>query len=430
MPSAESIQIILPVACILLLILSLKNPVYGVMSYFIVLNAKLGDMYPALGEIRFELVVAIIVLLRIFISLRGLGNILPRSSSINGPFWIFLVVGAISMAFSVDPVISWDFGGYFLLKHALLYLMIVSTVLTTADLNRFLWTFILVTAWIAYEPVANYIAGISSEHGYGAVAYGRYGAAAGHVALANTLNQAIPFIVYFSLAGKKQLPKIISAAVLVLLVFGVYASKSRGGFLGLIIVFLGMVYFARNRMRAVVIAGFLFVIFFSVAASDYLSHMSTIKEGVSASRSSSDRYLGFVNGVSMMIKRPIIGVGVGCYAEARGRYFQYRFYAHNLYGEILGELGIASIAWFYWIYAVFRRSKEMKNSLDMDKENDAFYINLIKAIQLALVLRLFLGNFSHGYFIWMWFMIAALTVCIQNILMREKHDLSAAALEG
>ncbi len=425
LPSAESIQFILPAASILLLILSLKNPVYGVMSYFIVLNAKLGDMYPALGAIRFELVVAIIVLLRIFVSLRGLGNILPRTSPINGAFWIFMVVGIISMAFSVDPSTSWDFGGYFLLKHAILYLMIVSTVLTTADLSKFLWVFILVTAWIAYEPVANYMSGIVSEHGYGSVAYGRYGAAAGHVALANTLNQAIPFIVFFALAGKKRLPKIISFAVLVLLVFGVYASKSRGGFLGLIIVFMGMVYFAKNRLRAVAIAGFFFVIFFSIAASDYISHMSTIKEGVHASRSSSDRYLGLVNGISMMIKRPIIGVGVGCFAEARGRYFHYRFYAHNMYGEVLGELGIASIAWFYWIYAVFRKTKEIKKNLDAYKENNAFYFNIIKAIQLVLVLRLFLGNFSHGYFIWLWFMLAALTVCIQNILMRETQAFGA-----
>ncbi len=423
LPPAESIQIILPTASILLLIMSLKNPVYGVMSYFIVLNAKLGDMYPALGAMRFELVVAIIVLLRIFISFKGLGNIFPRISPINGAFWSFMTVGMLSIAFSVDPATSWDFGGYFILKYALFYLMIVSTVLTTADLSKFLWAFILVTAWIAYEPVANYLSGIASEHGYGSVAYGRYGAAAGHVALANSLNQAIPFIIFFALAGRKRFPKLLSLAVLALIVFGVYASKSRGGFLGLMIVFLGMVYFARNRARALIIAGFVFVVFFSVAATDYLSHMSTIKEGVHASRSSSDRYLGFVNGISMMIKRPIIGVGVGCYAEARGRFFNYRFYAHNMYGEVLGELGIASLAWFYWIWAVFRKTKEIKTSLYEYKENGTFYLNIINAIQLMLVLRLFIGNFSHGYFIWFWFMVAALTVCIQNIIVREREEL-------
>ena len=83
LPSAESIQIILPIACILLLVMSLKNPVYGVIAYFIVLNAKLGDMYPILGAIRFELLVAVYVLLRILISGKGLGNFLPRINPIN-----------------------------------------------------------------------------------------------------------------------------------------------------------------------------------------------------------------------------------------------------------------------------------------------------------------------------------------------------------
>ena len=62
LPSAESIQIIVPVASIALLVMSLKNPVYGVIAYFVVLNAKLGDMYPVLGAVRFELIVALFVM--------------------------------------------------------------------------------------------------------------------------------------------------------------------------------------------------------------------------------------------------------------------------------------------------------------------------------------------------------------------------------
>lgn len=420
LPPAESIQIILPVATVFFLILSLKNPVYGVISYFIVLNAKIGDMYPALGAIRFELIVAVFVLVRIFISLKGLGNILPRNNPLNGPFWLWVLVGMISVFFSIDSTVSWEYGGYFLLKNALFYLMVVATISTVSDLSKMLWAFIMVTAWIAYEPVANYLSGVSSEHGYGAVAFGRYGAAAGHVALANYLNQAIPFIMFFALAIKKRSTKILSMAILLLLVFGVYASKSRGGFLGLLIIILGTVYFAKNRMRAIFIAGIFFMIFVSVAASDYLTHMSTIKEGIHASRSSADRYLGFVNGVSMLIKRPILGVGIGCYAEARGIFFQYHFYAHNIYGEVLGELGIASIVWFLWIYAVFRRTKILKKNLNALHPGDVYFINIINAIQLIMVTRLFLGNFSHGYFMWPWFMMAALTVSVQNILTKTR----------
>lgn len=421
LPSAESIQIILPIACILLLVMSLKNPVYGVIAYFFVFNAKLGEIYPLLGAIRFELLVAAYVLLRILVSGKGLGNFLPRINPINKAFWVLFAVGMISVVFSVNPAVSWNEGGYFLLKITVFYVMIVSTVRSFADLAKILWAFLLVTAWIAYEPVANYLSGVVSEEMYGAVAYGRFGAASGHVALANTLNQGIPVLLYFAMTNTKRLVRLASIMILALLLFGVYASKSRGGFLGLMVTAMGVVYFSRDRLKAGLIAGVFVTFFLTVAATDYLSHMSTIQEGVHASRTSSDRYLGLVNGISMMIKRPVLGVGIGCYAEARRQFFHYYFYSHNLYGELFGELGLASIAWFYLIYLVFRRTRAIKRALERAGPRDAFYFNIITAIQLGLFVRLFVGNFTHGSLIWFWFLMAALTVAVQNILLQEKH---------
>ncbi len=421
LPPAESIQIILPIVCVLLLVMSLKNPVYGVISYFFVLNAKLGEMYPLLGAIRFELLVAAYVLFRILVSGKGLGNFLPGFNPINKAFWVLFAVGMFSVAFSVNPVVSWNEGGYFLLKITVFYIMIVSTVRSTADLARILWAFILVTAWIAYEPVVNYLSGDVSEQMYGAVAYGRFGAASGHVALANTLNQVIPVLLYFAMTNTKRFVRVTSLMILALLVFGVYASKSRGGFLGLMVTAMGVVYFSRDRLKAGLIAGVFIVFFLTLAASDYLSHMSTIQEGVHASRTTSDRYLGLLNGISMMIKRPVLGVGIGCYAEARRQFFHYYFYAHNLYGELFGELGLASIAWFYLIYLVFRRTGAIKRNLIRGSPRDAFYFNIITAIQLGLFVRLFVGNFTHGSFIWFWFLMAALTVAVQNILLQERR---------
>ena len=176
LPSAESIQIIVPVASIALLVMSLKNPVYGVIAYFVVLNAKLGDMYPVLGAVRFELIVALFVMVRILFSTRGHGNFLPRVNPINTALWLLFAVGMISVAFSLFPGVSWNEGGYFLLKMTIFYIMIVTTVHTSADLSRILWAFILITAWIAYEPVVNYISGNVDEQLYGAVAVGRFGA--------------------------------------------------------------------------------------------------------------------------------------------------------------------------------------------------------------------------------------------------------------
>jgi len=155
LPSAESIQVILPVASILFLVLALKNPVYGVVSYFIILNAKLGDMYPVLGAIRFELLAAVLVFVAILVSGKGLNNILPQNSPINMAFWILIAVSMLSMALSIDPAESWNIGGYSVLKLALFYIMIVMTIHSVSELKTLLWAFVIVAAWLAYEPVTN-----------------------------------------------------------------------------------------------------------------------------------------------------------------------------------------------------------------------------------------------------------------------------------
>lgn len=419
LPAAETIQIILPASCFILLVLALLNPVYGVIAYFIILNAKLGDMYPVLGQIRFELLVAIYVFVAIFFSLRGFGNFLPRLTPVNSAFWILFFIGMLSMVFSISPALSWENGGYFLFKVALFYLMLVMTINTTSDLKRLLWAFAIVAAWIAYEPAVNYITGNVTVENYGEIAYGRFGVASGHVALANTLDQAIPITFYLALSTRSRIMRIFLYLILALLFFGVYVTKSRGGFVGLVIIGMGIVFLAKARSKAVLAALAAGILFLSIAGTAYTHHMSTMQQGIHGSRSTTDRYLGLINGISMMIKRPILGVGVGNYAEARRLYFHYYFYAHNLYGELFGELGLASAAWFYWIYVILKRSKYLKSRLDTLNENDKFYYNLLNGIQLGIVVRLILGNFSHGWYIWFWFMMAAFVVGMENVLLKE-----------
>lgn len=428
LPSAESIQIILPIASILFLLLSFRKSIYGVIAYFIILNAKIGDMYPVLGAFRFELIAAIIVFISIFISGKGLRNALPAASTLNRPLWILFVLGMLSVPQAVDVTTSWEEGGYTLLKLALFYVMVVCSIHEDSDLKKMIWAFVLVTVWIAYEPVSNYLAGRVLPEMYGAVAYGRFGAAAGHVALANTLNQAIP-ITYFLAHSKKNVgAKILPFGVICFLIVGVIFTKSRGGFIGFVTIAVGLMIVSKARMKTLLVMAIGFLILFMYAGAGYFSHMSTITDGIHGSRSSEDRYIGLLNGISMLIKRPILGVGIGCFAEARRQFFRYYFYAHNLYGELFGELGLASLAWFYWIYAVFRKARRLKREIDPEDEKAKFYYNMLTGVQVALFLRLVLGNFTHGSFFWFWFLMAAFVVSIENVGFNKTNKEGVKAL--
>lgn len=425
-PSVESIQIILPVVSALFLLLSLDRPVYGVISYFIILNAKLGDMYPVLGLMRIELVAAIVVFMSL-ISRGNLKNIFPKHNPLNKSLWWLFAVGMLSVPFAVDPVVSWENGGYTLLKLTLFYIMIVASLNKKEDLHKMLWAVVLMTAWTAYEPVTNYLSGSVKIYGYGAVAKGRFGAAAGHVALANTLCHGLPIVFYWLFIEKGRVTKSILVAIAAITVLGIIFSKSRGGGVGLMAISLGVIYFSKKRMQSVVLFVLVLIFLAPFAGQQYLDHMSSISQGISGGRSQSDRYMGLVNGISMMLKRPILGVGIGCYATARKKYFNYYFYAHNLYGELMGELGLASSLWFYWVFSVYRAAGQLKTKLAENLGSERFYFNLLTGIQVSLFVRLVLGNFSHSAFIWFWFLMAALTVSIEQI--RKVPTDNAAFLE-
>ncbi|MDW7646078.1 MAG: O-antigen ligase family protein [Desulfuromonadales bacterium] len=415
LPAAEQIQIILPVACVVLLVMSFKRSVFGVVAYFVILNAKLGDMYPVLGAIRFELVAALVVLASIPVAGGRFSDALSGKNRLNKSLWLLFFVGMVSVVQSVSPSVSWDLGGYNLLKMTCFYVMVVASVREEKDLRILLWGVGLVTCWIAYEPVTNYFRGVVNEQGYGDVAVGRFGVATGHVALANTLVQMLPLVVLWGMAQKGHWSQKLIYAMAVFLVIGVILTKSRGGFVGLASVGFGLAWISKNRAKGFLLAGIFLGVCLMASGDDFTSRIATIGDGVFANRSTSDRYLGLVNGISMMIKRPLLGVGIGAYPEARSQFFNYWFYSHNLYGELLGELGLASVVWFYWIFAVFRRSSQLK-AIDELKNQRSFYWWILSAVQIGLFVRLVIGNFSHCAFIWYWFLMAGLVVGIENIL--------------
>jgi hypothetical protein len=417
MPDPQSLQILLPVVAFTFLIIGLFRPIFGTISYFIIMFAKLGEAYPALGDIRIELIAAVVILVPRFFSASGMVKLFDFSNKVNRLTWGVFIVGLLSLLFSINIEFSWnaDSGGYNLVKMFLFYSMLISSIRSVKDLRIIVLATILLTFWVSYEPVYNYLKGVGNSQLYGLVAKGNFGVAAGHVALANSLSQIIPITFYTFLATSKKLNKGIIIFILCFMVFGVIATKSRGGFIGLVSCAAGIVFLSQNKKRAIIYTIILLFALLPITGKDYINRISTIQDGISGGRSSSDRWEGLINGVDMLKKRPILGVGVGCYAYARSRYFNYFFYSHNLYGELLGELGFSSCVWFLWIFTIFKRLSFIKQGTDQNRDEERYLYLTATGIQVALFTRLILGNFSHCAFIWFWFCMAALAASIETL---------------
>jgi len=98
---------------------------------------------------------------------------------------------------------------------------------------------------------------------------------------------------------------------------------------------------------------------------------------------------------------------------ARGRYFGHPMDAHNIFGEVMGELGIpGTVAWFFLIRATFinlMKSKKMLRAMAMQR---SFYYFLASGMQASLIVRLFVAMGSHGLYYFYWYIMPAMSAAI------------------
>lgn len=420
MPSPESVLLIGTAGIALLLVLSLKNPFYGLLAYFGVMITRTGLYYPALGAIRIELIVGLFVLLQILLR----GRLFTKKLGLNyNPvskyIFLFFLVILVSFSQAWDYGLSWNYAVLEFIKVYVFFIMVITLVESEIQIRQFLWAFAIFTILIDYEGLYFYFTGKSTYVLQGInVAIASEGFASGHVAAANMQLQCLPVMVYLVLGEKKTILKIIACSLVFLSIIGVIASGSRGGFLGLIIFLFLVVYFSKRRMWSLILCGLGVIISIPFLSATYLNWMSSIinyTDEVSAS----SRVGGLINGLEMMIKRPLLGVGPGCYSLARKAWFGWGLEAHNHYGQLMGELGIiGTVVWGFLIYSIFKNLREAKTIFKVKGKTNIYFI--IISIQIAILVRLFEGMFSHSLYVFFWYMMAALSIVIVKIMEINK----------
>jgi O-antigen ligase len=118
----------------------------------------------------------------------------------------------------------------------------------------------------------------------------------------------------------------------------------------------------------------------------------------------------------MLLKGRIFGVGPGCFAMARGYYFHYTLQAHNLYGEIIGELGIpGAIAGFFLLWRVIKNNREILSKLKSADNGNQYLYYATMGIHMSLIVRLFISLASHGLYIFHWYFVAAMSIIISKV---------------
>ena len=131
------------------------------------------------------------------------------------------------------------------------------------------------------------------------------------------------------------------------------------------------------------------------------------------------RIQGLILGVVLLNRFPLTGCGPGAWRPATGSPIE----SHSLYGQCMGELGVAGIVTFGGLVIALtlhlRKLKRLTKP-DAGPVPDASLYSLARAMQASLFLLLFLGLFGHNLYRYNWawycaFTAVALGVCQDRV---------------
>ncbi|HEV3385847.1 MAG TPA: hypothetical protein VG097_13605, partial [Gemmata sp.] len=122
-----------------------------------------------------------------------------------------------------------------------------------------------------------------------------------------------------------------------------------------------------------------------------------------AQESSQGRIQGLLTGFQLLGANPLSGVGPGAWRPATKSPIE----SHNLYGQLMGEMGFLGIASFFALLICYWTNlRAMKRLRDHFPEwKDDLLFTLPRAVGVGIFLLLFMGNFGHNLFrfTWLWY---------------------------
>ncbi|WP_242012427.1 O-antigen ligase family protein [Pseudodesulfovibrio cashew] len=396
------------------------------LGYLFIYICRLPEEYPVLELIKLEKTWAIAML--ICFALTHKGKFMPFSGGkmLLGFLGLVLASGLWAYDFAAWQDISYKF-----FKICLVSFLMVNTVKTREEFACFMTAVVMIFFVYELKSLIEYTNG-RYVYRMGLVRMVGIGQTYNNPnSFASTVCLTIPYA--YALFRDSAIPfrRIVKPLLLGLFVLSavcVVLTGSRTGFASL--AFLAVIYILANKhsFRNFVLLGVAFVVIWTftpgpqkerILSTIYskdeieLDYMSE-KTVESATVSAESRILGLVNGFELMCRRPI-GYGVGGFATARALVGgPYGLRSHNLYGQVMGELGILGIILFGALVVGC-----IKRNIAVIKYEKSGLFEYAKANMICLVLLLFQGFAGHMLYRYTWYWIIAYTAIMLNLVRRD-----------
>ncbi len=394
-----------------------------VISYFIHLSSRI----PLLGFLRFDLFLMIII----FLCMVSNGNTQtdrPSSSPNILKYLVYYIV--LSLPFVVWPGSVIRNGVFNYSKVIFFFYFTISFITTEKRLRTFIFIFLACQIFRVLEPAyLHYADGYwgslaCSMTDDGMAILDRLSGAPHDIVnpnqLAWVLVNTIPFIYYLLWKGGKGL-KLVSLSLAPIFIYVLLLTGSRSGLLSLFVVILTIMLTGKHKGKQVAI-GMAIVAVIAAGAINQISsdlknrYLSIIDSKVAGGDSAAVRIRGLEETFLNVFDAPIFGHGLGTTVETNVNLGSSRPQpAHNLYIEVLQELGLAGFIIFdLFIKSIIMNLIQAKRILTDLNDDNSWLLRLISAVQVWIVMDIFYSMSCFGFSSWEWYLMGGITVvCLE-----------------
>jgi probable O-glycosylation ligase (exosortase A-associated) len=320
---------------------------YGALLLFVALiYITPGSLYPPLEDFPIAKGVAVISFLFLFFALRAEG----ASWKLSDPttLWLiaFVAVGGLSFATSLWRIYSLN-AFLDLLKLILVYLLVIHLIDRLERVRQLFWVMLWAGMVPAGGTLAHSLLKIDLVEGYRGAWRGVY---ADPNDLAYNLIVLVPIGLSLLEAERSFVKRALVFGFLTVFLSAIYVTFSRGGLVGLMVVFFFQILRSRNRVLHFSLATILLMVLLAVAPARYWERAETILK-FRHDESAMGRVYAWQAGLSMVADRPLLGVGLGCFVMGWPIYApseagtKWRA-AHNTFVAVMGETGLLGLIAF------------------------------------------------------------------------------------
>lgn len=399
--------------------------------YVFIWFLQIGDRVSFLGTIRIEFIIGLTL---IFLSIKQWlknrsGSLGYHSGFIKSIYFLYFIFIIYTFA-SYDPDRSWYVFSERIIKFSMFTLFIGTLVTNKSELVLVIFGYFLAMLKIIEEGMWGVMGGGMMWENQGILRlHGVTGLYRHPNSLSGAAIGALPFFL-FLYQFQTKLIKIVFAIGIIGLLSIVMYTGSRTGYVALFILLMAILLrvgiFRFKTIASILLVAFVVV---SVVPQEYKDRFGTMTKSKEEMGGSANARLEIIDDALAIVTKYPLGLGIQAFPHVREMEFNRKQDTHNLYLEILTNLGpVGLIAFIIFVGYLFRVNIRSRNIFL--ESNEKFLAEFCYIINLYILCRLALGLFGMDLYEVYWWFAAGFTIALAKQACRlEVARFSSSRLE-